>query len=306
MNTHNGNHGALKKDRALHRFRFPKTFWEWIEKSYVIFAFSGIFFTLLAFQKDDPFRAKAFLVAVLVFFFAASLVAVAGAWINGEKARYAETVESLHQCLHSIRDLDIYLTHLIATVDKQTKTSEVKGRVQYDLTRVLDRVVTSISLVSGVGVKAMITQVVPDNSRLRVEVFARDSSSRDQWKHQDEPKVDHWVDDNTSLRKIVVNKEVSYYYIPNVLSNQDYDSSFFKHWPHDAKYQSCLVLPIRGKDLGIDDHQYCGFLHIESMSRRAFNTRYDVDICAAVADSLYLVLSHYATQCRMEITHANA
>lgn len=296
MTTHKGNSEVSSNDRTLHRFRLPKSLWDWIEKSYVLLALAGMVFTVLAVSADDSFRAKTFLVAILALLILMSLLSLAEAWMNGEKAKYAETVEYIHQCLHSIRDLNVYLLAQLA--NPKDDANSIKRRIRHDLTTVLDRLTLAISLVSGVRVKVRLTQTVPVENRLRIEVLARDSASRTQWKHQDNVQIDHWLDENTSMRKVAVQEEVSYYYNPSVHRSGDYESSFFKNFPLDRKYKSCMVFPIRGRGAEDEKHQYCGFLHVESMSQKAMNTRYDVDMGASIADSLYLVLSNYATLCR--------
>lgn len=150
-------------------------------------------------------------------------------------------------------------------------------------------------MVTGARVQVTIsfTRVEVDN-KLGVYVQARDSSSRNQWGYRDDPAVVHLVAKNTAMRSIVED-DVNYYHNGKVHKSPDYKSSYFEHWQKDARYRSVLVFPIRcSPSLAQGDDRYCGFLHVESMAARAFNTRYDVDLGATVADTLYMVLSTYA------------
>jgi hypothetical protein len=300
MTTHKGNNFGFDGGRRLHRIRWPATSWQFVEKFNVIVGILGFVFVIFAVREDDPFKTKALLVTLLVFFVLLAVFTIIQVWMNGEKARYAEIIETLHQCLHTVRDLDVYLNmQILSTSVDSMKT--VQSRFQDDLRVILDRLVTAMSLVSSVKVNAYITQTIPENNQLRVEVLSRDSASNNQLNHMDNPNLDHWVNENTALRKIAVNEEVNYYHSSNITS--DFESSFFKRFPNDQKYKSCLVLPIRGRASNKLDHQYCGFLHLESMSRKAFAPRYDVDVGATIADALFLVLSRYATLSRQRITN---
>lgn len=294
MTTHAGNAVAETNSRPLHRFRYPKDFWGLIEKSYVLFAFCGIIFSGMTIKADDPFRTTALLVAVLIFFVLSSVASIALSWINGEKAKYAEIIEHIHQSMHTIRDLDVYLTSQINFLTESQVS--IKSKLQHDLSTVLDRLALAASIVSGTRIVVTLNQAVIDNNQMRIEVLARDTASRPQWKHQDDVQVNHWVSNNTSLRQITV-KAVNYYYNGQVHKSQDYESSFFEHWRKDPKYKSCMVFPIRAKDEKDGEYQYCGFLQMVSSSQKAMNLRYDSDLGAAIADSLYLVLLHYRVLC---------
>lgn len=303
MSTHNGTDYDRDDNRSLHRLRgFPRSAWEWVERTYVILALGGILIGGgLSFFVGAAFKEKALLVAILVVFVIFVIVALVSAYMNGDKARYAETIEHLHQCAHTARDLTLF----VALNSKPKADKDVRKKLQHDLCTICDRLVTAYAMVTGARVQASIsfTRIEEDNE-LGVNVQARDSSSRSQWSHRDDPQVVHLVKKNTALRSIVED-DGNYYQNGIVHKSPDYKSSYFHHWPSDERYRSILVFPIRSSSGETDSERYCGFLQVESMAEKAFNTRYDVDLGAAVADSLYVVLSSYARQHSKGANHAS-
>lgn len=294
MSTHNGSDHDRDDNRNLHRLKvLPRSTWEWIERTYVVLALGGILFGALSYSFGATFKEKALLVTMLAFFVLFAAVSIGSAYTNGGKARYAETLEHLHQCAHAVRDLELF----VISKPQLEAVNDVKNRLRHDLCTIADRLVTAYSMVTGARVQVTISFTrIEIGDKLGVYVQARDSSSRSQWAYRDDVSVVHLVEKNTALRSIVED-DVNYYHNGKVHKSPDYKSSYFEHWPKDARYRSILVFPIRcSTGLAQRDERYCGFLQVESMAASAFNTRYDVDLGAAIADSLYMVLSTYAKQ----------
>lgn len=295
MNMHAGSSSETTKQRSLHRPRVPHTSWEWIEKSYVILALIGMIFTALSFYVGGTFKEIATVSTVLVFFVLSSVSAIAMSIINGNKAKYAEVLEYLHQCAHIVRDLHLFVASNLAHTGH---TDTVKQRLNFDLGAILDKLTIAYSLASSTKIQISLYFTRFDKTKsdkLGVVVVARDSASRDQWTHRDNSEQEdiHLIEKNTAFRSITED-DVNYYHSGDVSKNKDYKSSYFTKYPNDPKYKTILACPVRCTGATTDIDRYCGFLVIESMSENALNTRYDVDLGAAVADSLYMVLSNFA------------
>lgn len=279
--------------RSVHKLiRMPRSTWDWIEKSYILLALGGIVFTAIAFWLGGSAKEILLSIAVLLFFLLASFLSVALSYVNGEKARYAEVLEHLHRCCHTIRDLHLFI------VSERTDADDLKRRVQHDLCKITDCLVMALSLVSGTRIQVSIsfTRIeVNHNDEIGVYVVARDSASRTDAKHRDAVTDVHLTKDNTALRSIL-ERDMSYYYNGQVHKSMDFVSTTFEKFPNDPKYKSLLVLPIRclSERSTASRERYCGFIQIESQAQKALTTRYDVDFCATIADSLYMPLSAFA------------
>ncbi len=212
------------------------------------------------------------------------------------KARYAEALESLHEVQECIRDA--WREYTIA------KSLELVNDKLQDAVRHLAH---AFSLITGVHCRACIKHLVvhpeappPIERALAAQTLVRSEGPTD---HDDATDVD-WLTDNSDFLVLFRSPNRRFFCgqdLPAML-NDGYQNS---HWTQEViqeeryEYRSALIWPIRKRrPASIDDaesiHPYqdiFGYLCVDSLGRKIYQPRYDFSVGAAVADSLFPLLS---------------
>lgn len=251
------------------------------------------------------------------------------------KARYAEVMHNMHEIQHDLRDLQTKVRARYASLgpkpDKDTLTS-VHKFIAEEFQKILTSIATGFSLVSAVNCRSSIKILgkvdsskdgSPDN--LYVKTLARDlASARDCIDKDGSEQKNHLVTKNTDFELLV--KEVRRFFFSGDVSTEgNYLNSSEEHWrksrplseyasriPLISKlfaspypYRSSMVFPIKGSLFGgTEVPLFLGFLCIDSKSRNSFSSRYDSNLGAALADSIYHVLREYfLLMVRFQVEH---
>ena len=142
-----------------------------------------------------------------------------------------------------------------------------------------------------------------------VSTFARDALSHAVCKEQDEREGhDHSVSENTDFR-LILRRQRDYYFNGDVSETRDYENSRLKNPQVNSQgswqlpYKATIVWPIRyvltrsetevAQGAQFRDQDLYGFLTVDCNARNVFEERYDVQLGAALADSLFAVFDMY-------------
>lgn len=288
--------------RLLHGLRTIRWF-EWLHHGYVIAASIGIIIVVVG--GSNTAKEFAYVIALLVYFLVLLAFSLVSAYSNGMKARYAEALGSVHASLHDARDLYRHLDWCSGNNHPDSKTIFERSHVKTEFVRVLTSLSQAFSIVSGVKCRTSIKIMRnPDKSKdfgsIHVTTLARDIGSLESCRDRDskEGKL-HLLINNTDFCSII-NRDKPYFICNDVTNSEHYQNSSFKLCPEMPKYKSTIVWPIRYvykaneiAEGGSHDQDIYGFLTVDSFSEKAFNVRYDVDLGAAVSDSLFPVMHLY-------------
>lgn len=208
------------------------------------------------------------------------------------KARYAEASTHIHDCAHHLRDA-------LISAQQPVPERNLSERVLRDA---LIAFSDAFSLITGANCRACIKTLVAINdpaertTEFAVETLVRSSTSTKS--SADEPTP---IADNTDFEMLF--KCESRYYICNDLTREDgYKNS---HWPaepdkrrefirkREYKYVATIVWPIRAPATREGRPEVIGYLCIDALTRGIFEPRYDIQLGAVIADTLYPLLRRY-------------
>lgn len=284
----------------LHKLRTVRWF-EWLHHGYVVAASIGIL--IVIFGGSSTAKEFAYVVALLIYFLVLLVFSLGSTYSNGKKARYAEALGSIHASQHVARDLYRHLDWCSGKNHPDNKVFE-HAHVKNELVRVLTSLSQAFSIVSGFKCRTSIKILQsPENSKdfasIHVITLARDLGSLESCRDRDskEGKL-HLLMHNTDFCSIIERAQ-SYFICNDVINSEHYQNSSFKLCPDMPRYRSTVVWPIRyvykANEIATanQDQDVYGFLTVDSFSEAAFNDRYDVDLGAAVADSLFPVMHLY-------------
>lgn len=213
------------------------------------------------------------------------------------KARYAEALPRVHRTFHLLRD-SWYAHH-----HAHDSQMAVNGQIE----SALSEFASAMSIVTGVHCRACVKvlYVADPDTRQPGREWAVQTFVRDSHDPKDSVLSEDWVSENTDFEELLW-KERSSYFLRNRLPYPGYKNS---HWTPEQMerglmdYAATIVWPIRKRLQGPDQKSgtphatrgIIGFLCLDTRSRNVFNERYDVELGAAVADTLYVVLEPIIT-----------
>lgn len=253
-------------------------------------SFTGLVIALitLILQGRNLNTAIIWLFGVYILILAATLVWREAAY--SRKARYAEASKNIHDCAHNLRD---------ALIAFHNRNKEEAHRVLRDA---LIAFSDAFSLITGANCRACIKTLVgvndfaSENTEFAVETLIRSSTSD---RNEDDDATP--INCNTDFEMLFARERR--FYICNDLTKEDgYKNS---HWPSNPeerrefirkaeyKYVSTIVWPIRGPSSVDGRPPVIGYLCIDSLTRGIFERRYDVELGAIIADTLYSLLCEY-------------
>jgi hypothetical protein len=207
-------------------------------------------------------------------------------FVYSRKARFAEATRNIHQAVHSLRD-----------ASESIKNTNAESARQ-EICQTLADVQQAFSLITGVSCRACIKTIVYDTTQQRAstETFLRArGTTSNPTKDSEAP-----IDNNTDFKMLFEYKVPTFfsnnlgnenpYLNSNWPENNSERNSFLKSQKYD--YIATIVWPIRAKESG-NPPEIIGFLCIDSKTRGVFSRRYDIDVGAIVADTLYPILKDY-------------
>lgn len=233
------------------------------------------------------------LVAFLIILLLVSLatIVVQDRW-RSRNTRYALAAPSIHDSFHHLRDLT-------ASMSRGASVEDFGPHLRFALTSFAK----AFSIIAGADCRAAVkfiyndngslSAITPDTASLRalkVRTLDRDAGSLVSDAARDESS--DWVTENTDYERLILNAGKDRYFLSNDLRKESpYKNS---HWRADERrdYLSTIVWPIQRSDhdvrplaLNIE-----GFLTVDTLATRVFRRRFDFEVGAAFADTLYGVL----------------
>ncbi len=298
--------GTPLDERGLRVLSSKLDWWEQLHHFYVLIALVG---TLVGFALGASFKEKILLVFVGGYVVVIAIFAAWSVFVNGAKARYAPLMPHLHSAMHCLRSLRVAMT-----VDDFHKDPQSREYMAAELTEVMDSLRSCLEIVSGTTIECRVEWLTKPTSggdgELQTYALCRDSLSRSRRRHMDEAAANkpHPVMKSTPYIELLDPDGADFYFNGDLAIQPDYRSEYMRLFPNDLKPRSVVVWPIRyrrkvapGSKEG--KHEIVGFLHAESASRAAFNRRYDVELGAVFADSLFDVL-FVSLKHREDLVHA--
>lgn len=231
------------------------------------------------------------------------------------KEKYANINESMHRCVHILRDLTTF-----SLEKRDTPSDDILRLSLQALTEVLTEFVTCFSMLTGTSCRATIKAIYTQEGQLYVNTIARDNKSRDLCFDSDKKRYNNHedpIDDNDDF--LLIHKKYGpsskCFFCNDLTIKRNYKNSSFKiygnppenilsfrrflpflskeeDWP--LPYKSTIVWPIQQRDsssLRIDGQMCIAFLAIDSESRGVFKKKWDFHIGAEIADALYYPLT---------------
>lgn len=274
--------------------------WEhWIHIFYIVLLIAIYYGTGVYEAKD--IRVLLAYIAVLVYVILLTGFLAYFIISYSRKARYSEAMYCLHSAVHELRNTCFYLDRCLDNPLKYQPT-----KFEESLRAAIDSVVQAFGIVSSVSNRACIKILGGTNGNEYVTTLCRDSASQMRNKERDESEAEsHKVDKNTDFH-LIVRGEERYFLCNNLKKYPNYKNTSLDNkninvskWP--LPYVSSLVLPIRcivnkSNDISTDKDTHIiilGFLAIDSKARGAYTERYDVEMGAIVADTLFSVLDRW-------------
>lgn len=266
-------------------------------------------FVLLSQQKDLPTIIAIIILGALAGMFVILLLIEEWRW--SEKSRYAEATKSLHLCVHILRDIHFTLS--------KPGISDIE-RLQ-DLSFALYGLAKTFSLLKAAHCRVCIKYVclnddvlkknlaeLNDEERLRylyVKTLCRDmeTDKKKDFRSEGDPK-NNTLAGNTDFSEIFLMKDdASHHWIRNdIWKDRAYQNTRLAGLKdcRQLGYRSTLVVPIRKTTKGMSydkqfsrDQDIIGFLCIDSMTKGIFNDRYDPDVAAIFADTLFMLMKDW-------------
>lgn len=220
------------------------------------------------------------------------------------KARYSEATKAIHDTVHASRDAYHYLDWCVSSKHPDVVYNE--GDFCEKTTRILTSLSTAFTLVTGTKCRSSLKVIGQDeNDDLFVTTLARDNTStEDKNNRYNDANKRHLISANTDFM-LIAGHDYNYFFHNNLPKYDDYQNSSIEEYrsPNDSRkwvlpYKSTIVWPIRYKRRNNEnndrDADLYGFLTIDSSSRNVFSDKYDVDMGAIVADSLFATLDAYS------------
>ena len=217
----------------------------------------------------------------------------------GRKSRYAEILRDLGKVAHDLE---------LVVADPQRGAADVQAVCK----RVVDRLASIFSMASATKCAVCIKVLEGDPSaalekvlRPKVKTLARDDSSEERDRRA--AHVHHWVDQSTAFEEAATSGYFISNYLPRLWSyknssfqafgdprnvNLPLVSALVRDLTWTLPYKSTIVVAIRPQAPDAE-HRLAGYLCLDSRSRGAFSSRYDVDIMVGVADCLYPLVQRY-------------
>lgn len=249
------------------------------------------------FERKTDLNAIIFTIILGSYVLIILAVAIWREIVYARKARYAEAMPKMHMTIHCLRDA---FTQIYTSEQNHSKRC---------IEEALSFFASSFSLITGVHCRSCIKTIEYEKDRgnernFYVSTFARGSTppSGDLQEPIPRRKKD-WLSENSDfllLFRTNDNKFIS----DNLGKLDGYQNS---HWPDglvereefikNRKYDyiSTIIWPIRKRNIHEGTLAVNGFLCIDSKTRGVFGYRYDVDVGAIFADSLYFFLEAYRT-----------
>lgn len=301
--------GAPLDERGLRQTHGKLDWWEQLHHFYVLVALAGTFVGVAYGSSTKELVLLLFLGGYIVVI---ALFSALSSFVNGEKARYAPIVTHVHSAMHSLRNLRVLMQS-----NQFESDADAERLLRIELTRVLDSLRSSFEIVTGTAIECRVELVKrpvqsTDLQQLGSYALVRDSVSAARRGHMDEDTEvrPHPVVASTPYMALLHGENGSYYFCGDVFAQQDFGCEYFKRFPSDLRPRSMIVWPIRyryrptpGVKSELRRQEIVGFLHVESSSRGAFNRRYDVELGAVFADSLFDVLFVHVRS-RKDVVHA--
>jgi hypothetical protein len=304
-----GVRGTALDERGLRQWHSRFDWWDQLHHLYVLLALVG---TIAGFALGATAKEKILLVFVGGYVVVVAVFAALSAFVNGEKARYAPIMSHMHSAMHSLRNLRVLMQARQFDDGPEARELLIK-----ELSRVLDSLRSSFELASGTAIECRIEVVQrprgsTDLQQLSTYALVRDSASASRRLHMDDDgrRNPHPVVKSTAHMSLLHGDSPACYFCGDIAAQQDFASEYFARFPHDPRPRSTIVWPIRyrrrqtpGSSAEERSQEIVGFLHVESNSRGAFNRRYDIEMGAAFADSMFDVLFGHA-KARKDVVHA--
>lgn len=282
-----------------------KAHWfEWFHITYASIVIISAVSTL--WPNDAETRELLLLGAFLLYFVVLLVFLILFTFKFSRKARYSEATKCLHSALHSARDAYHYLDWCKSEEHNEIAFDESRlcGYMKTTLTSIAD----SFTIVTGVRCRCSIKVLGMDDGidQLFVKTLARDEVSQTECKQKDLDETNsHLVSLNTDFREITEGN-IDFFFVGDLTKYVNYtNTSINKGNKRDGEkwtlpYKSTIVWPIRyqynknerDNGTGTQEDLY-GFLTVDSSSKNAFIERYDVQMGALLADSLFPVLNAY-------------
>ncbi len=209
------------------------------------------------------------------------------------KARYAEAQSRLHDAYHSIRDA--WHVHF---------TNQSHSQIEDLITDALGHYANAFSLITGVCCRVCIKELIcfdpkaaqPEH-RYVVKTLLRSATANGEVEPSPNDTKD-CISNNSDFLYLYRNPNEKRFIVDNILNENGYQNSH-SHPPGNLSslpYRSVCVWPIK-KRFGVISNKkkdreddLIAFLCVDSMARGAFNDRYDVNLGAAFADTLYPII----------------
>ncbi len=256
-------------------------------------ALTSVWFSV--FGREADLNAIIFTIVLGSYVLIILVVAIWREIVYARKARYAEAMPKIHMILHCLRD-----------AFAQIYTSE-RNHSKRLIEEALSFFASSFSLITGVHCRSCIKTIEYEGDRedernFYVSTFARGSTPPSGDPQEPTPRHEKdWLSENSDFLLLFRTKDNKF--ISNNLGKLDgYQNS---HWPDGLverekfiknrkyDYVSTIVWPIRKRNIQERTLAVNGFLCIDSKTQGAFGYRYDIDVGAIFADSLYFFLEGY-------------
>jgi len=305
-----------------------KSVWEKVEEiihySYIVY----ILITLGAiwFSYDEASSAKEIILSVSVTIVLALLLiyVLLTTYRFGRKSRYAESQPSMHTCQHTLRDCYHYLTRCLSDEPEHKDIKFEESEFQAQLCTALTALNTAFNISTSVNCRTSIKLLGAINNdlsrseNLYLKTLARDSVSADMKKHDDKGEgTKHLLNSNSDFQMLHAG-DIDYFFNGALWKDTSYRNSSDESPQNGTQkrkdYNSVIVWPIRYK-LQPDERQgtknsinqiLLGFLTADAIASNAFEERFDVNMGAQVADTLYVVLQRYReVKAKLEQEEAN-
>ena len=268
-----------------------------------VLGFLGVALSLIALFRDKSLQNDATVWVFGTYIFTLAALLVWREFVYSRKARYAEASNSMHKCAHALRDAH-------GAVDRKN-LEQVHEKVRDALVSFAD----AFSLITGANCRACIKTITAatdskgnDQTIFCTETLARSCTS--ERTDADEPAP---INDNTDF-KVLFERQQTYFASDDLSGELAYMNS---HWPSNPdkrkefirlrkyKYVTTVVWPIRSPAPTVKEMpQVIGYLCVDSLTRGIFERRYDIDLGAVIADTLYPLLLRYRNTAEFHVPHA--
>jgi len=188
--------------------------------------------------------------------------------------------EYLHKIFHELRSAFMKLSDVTKPIAERSGQADVLF-TQF-IHRAVDNLQKVFALTADPQCRVCVKQLRDDAKS--VETICRDSGSEG----QNEPEIAK-IEENTDFHNIMrkIRGYERYFYCNDLLALGDLYENSTPNW--DERYKSTIVWPIRGP-LPNRNYDVAGFLCVDSLKTDVFDEKKSVQVGAAVADILYILL----------------